>query len=319
MYDVVALGELLIDFVRDDKISSGFEFVGNPGGAPANVVTALAKMGRKTSFIGKVGNDQFGVFLDNTLNNYNVDTNGLVISTDVNTTLAFVHLNEHGDRSFTFYRNPGADATLSEDEIQFELIKKAKIFHFGSLSMTNEVIRQATMKAVEYARRHGSLISYDPNLRLALWEEPTLAKRVISSAIPYVDIMKISEEELEFLTGEADLEIGTQRIYDDNHLKLILVTLGEKGCYYRYGHQSGYVPAISVQTVDTTGAGDAFVAGFLHKVIDWRDELLSLSSSNLEEMIRFANVVAALSTTKKGGIPSMPSLDEINQRYPSLG
>lgn len=312
MYDVVALGELLIDFVSDGSDRNTNGFIGNPGGAPANVLVALAKMGRRGAFIGKVGRDQFGTFLEKTLRECAVETNGLVFSNTVNTTLAFVHLDSSGDRSFSFYRNPGADATLSENEIHFELIRNAKVFHFGSISMTHDMVRQATLRAVEYAKRFGVLISYDPNLRLPLWESSDQAKSVISSVISSVDILKLSEEELRFLTDESNLEIGTLHIYEDYKVGLILVTLGENGCFYRFNHQTGYVPGVPVQVVDTTGAGDAFIAGILHKMVDLEDGIFNMSLSIIEEFIRFANVVAALSTMKKGGIPSMPSLEDVN-------
>ena len=312
MYDVVALGELLIDFVSDGSDRNTNGFIGNPGGAPANVLVALAKMGRRGAFIGKVGRDQFGTFLEKTLHECAVETNGLVFSNTVNTTLAFVHLDSSGDRNFTFYRNPGADATLSENEIHFELIRNAKVFHFGSISMTHDIVRQATLRAVEYAKRFGVLISYDPNLRLPLWESSDQAKSVISSVISSVDILKLSEEELRFLTDESNLEIGTLHIYEDYKVELILVTLGENGCFYRFNHQTGYVPGVPMQVVDTTGAGDAFIAGILHKMVDLEDGFSNMSLSIIEEFIRFANVVAALSTMKKGGIPSMPSLEDVN-------
>ncbi|UOF90057.1 carbohydrate kinase [Fodinisporobacter ferrooxydans] len=314
MYDVIALGELLIDFAPEGSDLHKNLFLANPGGAPANVLVALSKMGRRTAFIGKVGLDKFGTSLKETLESYEIDTTGLVFSDNVKTTLAFVHLDESGDRSFSFYRNPGADMTLNENEVRYDLIRQARIFHFGSLSMTNEPARAATLKAVEFAKQFGGLISYDPNLRLPLWSSSDEAKTVIVSALSYADILKVSEEELFFLTRESDVEIGSRILQKSFGLNLILVTLGAQGCFYRLNGESAIVPGIKVNTVDTTGAGDAFVAAILHKISDdvTLNNVSQLSRTRIKEYVSFANVVAALSTTKKGGIPSMPSMAEIN-------
>jgi fructokinase len=312
MIDVVALGEVLIDFTPSGVSKAGNElFERNPGGAPANVLAAISKLGRRTAFIGKVGKDQFGTFLEHTLKTSHIDTSGLIISKEVNTTLAFVHLDDKGDRSFSFYRNPGADMTLSEDEINFELIKDACIFHFGSVSMTHEPSRTATMKAVRCAKENGVLVSYDPNLRIPLWNDLEEARSVIAEGLKYTDLLKISEEELIFLTGENILEIGAKIIRDKYGIDLIFITLGKKGCFYSFKGINGLAPTFDVKTVDTTGAGDAFLGGMLYKIAERGNGLSGLKTSELEEFVDFANATGSMATTKRGAIPAMPSISEI--------
>lgn len=312
-YDVVALGELLIDFTPAGISDNGnplFEM--NPGGAPANVLIAVAKLGGRCAFIGKVGDDHFGHFLKQTLENNNVDTRGLKCTEQANTTLAFVHLDEKGERSFTFLRNPGADTMLEEHEIEASIIDKGKIFHFGSLSMTHQPAEGATLKAVEYAKHSGKVISYDPNWRPSLWKDVDTARQKMMLGLKYADIVKLSEEELKLLTGEADIDRAAQMVFDMG-AKLVLVTLGDQGCYYMHSSGRGHVPAYQVKVVDTTGAGDAFLGGVLYNISRMDCPIEKMDCHQLERIVRFANATAALCITKRGGIPAMPSLHEVEQ------
>jgi fructokinase len=314
MLDVTALGEILIDFTpAANSDAQTVSFVRNPGGAPANVLASLAKLGKKTAFIGKVGKDQFGIFLKGVLEQSGIETKGLVFSEETNTTLAFVHLNEQGDRSFSFYRNPGADMMLTADEVDLELIASSKVFHFGSISLTHEPSASATLKALNHAKESGCLISYDPNLRIPLWKDLNHAKQQIELGLSYADVLKISEEELAFITGTQDLEQGSKNIYEHFHVKLIFVTLGPEGCYYRIGHETGMRKGYAVTAVDTTGAGDSFLAGVLYQILGCGKAISELLLNDIEPMVGFANAVGALTTTKKGAIPAMPSLEEIEE------
>lgn len=313
MYDVVALGELLIDFTPAGKSENGntlFEM--NPGGAPANVLTAVTKLGGKCAFIGMVGDDQFGHFLKHVLDKNMIETRGLKNTVKANTTLAFVHLDELGDRSFTFYRNPGADVMLSIEDIDRTLIDESKIFHFGSLSLTDEPSKAATLTALMYAKQTGKVISYDPNWRPTLWKDEISAKEVIFSPLKYVDIAKLSLEELYFLTGESDIQVASSKLYDMG-IKLVLVTLGKDGCYYKHSSGSGQIPAFHVDVVDTTGAGDAFLGGILYNISKIGCPIEKIDHGDIEEIIRFSNAVGGLCTTKKGAIPAMPSMDEVKK------
>lgn len=315
MYDVVALGEVLIDFTPLGKTSGGNpSFEQNAGGAPANVLAILSKLGKKTSFIGKVGDDQFGHFLKQTLEQVKIDTTGLVFSEEVRTTLAFVHLDDSGDRSFSFYRNLGADMTLTKDEVCTEVIANSSIFHFGSLSLTHPTVAVATFHAVEQAKQANKLISFDPNLRESLWSSLDAAKQMMLQGMQHADIVKVSEEELLFLTGKADLDLAAQELCSTYQLSLLFVTRGEKGCYYRCGSISGAVAAYQVKVVDTTGAGDAFFGGALYKLLDAAKsaaDIASLSQAELEAIVAFANAAGGLTATRKGAISIMPTLDEI--------
>lgn len=314
MYDVVALGEFLIDFTPAGISENGnVLFERNPGGAPANVLACLARFGKKTAFIGKVGNDQFGLFLKDVIKNLGVDERGLVFSDEVNTTLAFVHLNEQGDRSFSFYRNPGADMMLEKKDIRDDIINNTNIFHFGSVSMTCEPARSTTLHAVKKAKSGGSIISYDPNLRPPLWNNLQEARKIILEGFGYADIVKISEEELVFLTGQQSLEEGSQYLLQNFGTKLIFVTLGPQGCFYRMGEITGRKPTFDVKTVDTTGAGDAFMGGILYKVLEMNKALDTLTAEDIENMVRFANAVGSLATTSKGAIPAMPFLEQVKE------
>jgi len=314
MFDVTALGEILIDFTPAGLSPQGnICFERNPGGAPANVVVSISRLGGKAAFIGKVGEDMFGHFLSSVLEEHGVEVSGLKFGKDANTTLAFVQLDENGDRSFSFYRNPGADTMLAPDEVNYELIRNSKVFHFGSLSLTHEPVRGATHAALKVARENGCTISYDPNLRPPLWESLELAREQIKSVMEYADILKISEEELEFITGEKDLDKGTSIICNEYGTSLILVTRGAEGSYYRLGDVTGLKGTFnSIKAVDTTGAGDAFLGGFLYSLLSQGfDKPDKLDKDALEQMITFASATASHCVAKKGAIPAMPDMKAV--------
>jgi len=311
LYDVVALGELLIDFTPAGISQLGNAmFERNPGGAPANVLSAVSKLGGKGAFIGKVGNDQFGIFLKNVLEEHDIETKGLKFSKEVNTTLAFVHLDERGDRSFSFYRKPGADMMLSSDDLDLDMIDEAKIFHFGSLSMTNEPSKSATKTALEYARRKGKIITYDPNWRPALWDNDEAAKEGMIFGLQFADILKISEEELEFLSGTKDVHDGSKRLFDMG-IKIVIVTLGSKGCFYNCLAGSGYLNTYDTKVVDTTGAGDSFLGALIYQISKYVGEIETIKLDELKAMIDFSNAVGALCASKKGAINAMPAIEEV--------
>jgi len=313
MYDVVALGELLIDFTPvGSSPNENVLFERNPGGAPANVLSAVSKLGGTTAFIGKVGNDRFGHFLQQVLHANKIETKGLRFSETEHTTLVFVHLDERGDRSFSFYRNPGADTMLDEKDLDYGLIDQGNIFHFGSLSMTNEPSRNATLKAAEYAKSKKKIISYDPNWRPLLWENESAAREGMLLGLKYTDIVKLSEIELELLAGENDLHSGSQKLLDLG-MKLIIVTLGPKGCFYRHHSGTGYLNTYNTKVIDTTGAGDAFLGGLLYRISMRRCGLDNLEHEAIEEMLDFANAVGALCASGRGAIPAMPSMEEVQR------
>ncbi|MCS7463975.1 PfkB family carbohydrate kinase [Paenibacillus doosanensis] len=314
MYDVTAIGELLIDFTPcglSDKGNVCFET--NPGGAPANVAAALARFNKKTAFIGKVGDDAFGRFLAQVLQNLQIDTAGLVVAEEAPTTLAFVHLDERGERSFSFYRRMTADMLLSERELNKNILAHSRIVHFGSVSMTHEPAAGATLAAVRLAKDCGAAVSFDPNLRPALWERPEQAKRMITEGLRLADIVKLSEEELLFLTGTADAAEGSAILQESFGTPLLFVTLGSAGCFYRKGDLTGSVGGCKVTAVDTTGAGDAFVGAALSRIADCGKPVQDLEREELEAVVRFANTAGALAATRKGAIDSMPYLEEIEQ------
>jgi fructokinase len=314
MFDLVALGELLIDFTPSGFSATGCRlFEQNPGGAPANVLAAVAKLGKKGAFIGMVGSDQFGVFLKEVLQSNNIDTRGLKVSPTVNTTLAFVHLDRDGDRSFSFYRNPGADQMLTVADLDYDLLQQARIFHFGSLSMTAEPSRSATLAAVKFAKQNNAIISYDPNYRPQLWPDEEQARKQMKTGLEYADIVKVSEAELELLTGTGDLLQGSALLHEMG-IGVVLVTLGPAGCFYRYHGGSGRVAGFNVQAIDTTGAGDAFLAGILSRFSDLSlGAIKALAPGEFQKTVRFANALGALTTTKKGAIPALPQPEEIER------
>ncbi len=309
MFDVIAMGELLIDFTPAGYSEKGeMLFERNPGGAPANVLSAVAKLGGKCAFIGKVGKDIFGDYLSKVLLDNDIDNSGLKFNESINTTLAFVQLGENGERDFSFYRKPGADTTINSNEINLELINNTKIFHFGSLSMTNEPAKSATLKTIEYAKKMGKIISYDPNWRPLLWENESSAKQGMQLGLKYADILKVSEEELEFLTGEKKIEAGADILYKGG-IELIFVTLGDKGCYYKYTNGSGFVPAFKVKAIDTTGAGDSFMGSIIYSL---KDVLIAnINNGDMLNIVKKANAVGAICATKRGAINAMPSKQEL--------
>lgn len=312
MYDVAALGELLIDFTCLSTDADGYPtMAAHPGGAPANYLAALTKFGAKTAMIGKVGNDAFGRLLIKTLKGTGIDTRGMLVSDDVFTTLAFVTLDDSGDREFSFARKPGADTQLRFDEIDLSVIDASKVLHFGTLSMTNEPARDATYKAVEYAAGHGKLISFDPNLRKPLWDDLDEAKRQMLWGLRHADIVKISDEETEFLFGIAPEE-GAKHIIDSFGVRLVYVTCGAEGCFYRTKTASGFVKALSgIAVKDTTGAGDIFGGSAMYGLLRAGGVPEKLTAEELENIVSFACASAGLSTTKAGGISSVPELIEV--------
>ncbi len=313
-YDVVALGELLIDFTQNGISDQGNPlFEANPGGAPCNVLAMLKKLDRDCAFIGKVGDDMFGRSLRDTVDSIGINTDSLLLDKEVNTTLAFVQTFENGDRDFSFYRNPGADMMLTPEEIPAALIESAGIFHFGTLSMTHEKVREATKKAVKLAKESGALISFDPNLRPPLWSSLDAAKEQIEWGLSQCDILKIADNEIEFMSGSADFDEGAaylQRNYPN--IRLINITAGPDGSYSYYGGHRVYVPAFCLGgTIETTGAGDTFCACVLAYALE--KGLDGLTKADLNEMLRFANAAAYLVTTKKGAICSMPDRADVEK------
>lgn len=309
--DVVALGELLIDFTPAGYSSSGsILFERNPGGAPANVLTALARLGGRGAFIGKVGNDQFGHFLKEVLEKNGVDARGLRFSDEANTTLAFVHLDEQRDRSFSFWRKPGADTLLETRDLDLALIDEAKVFHFGSLSLTHEPARSAALTAAAYAKRTGKIVSYDPNWRPPLWASGAAAKKGMLLGVEFADVLKLSDVELELMTGESDLDRGSEKLSKMGP-SLVVVTLGPRGCYFRCPSGTGHLPTYDTPVVDTTGAGDAFMGGLLFHLARSNRTLKELDLPTLEGILDFSNAVGALCASRKGAIPAMPYADEV--------
>jgi fructokinase len=310
-FDVVALGELLIDFTPVGQSPSGRPlFEQNPGGAPANVLAALAKLGGHGAFIGKVGADQFGAFLKNTLESHGVNTQGLRFTSNASTTLAFVHLDAEGNRSFSFCRKPGADILLEAADVDLSLINDCRIFHFGSLSLTDEPARSATMHAVQHAKNLGKIISYDPNWRPPLWPDDATAKAGMAAGLAFADILKVSDSELEILTGEKDVRRAVDCLFNRG-IKIVLATLGADGCYFKCRAGAGHIPAFPVKVVDTTGAGDAFMGGFLRLVSDAQPLIEDFEVKALADMVRHSNAVGSLCTTRKGAISAMPSPQEV--------
>ena len=312
MYDVAALGELLIDFTCLSTDADGYPtMAAHPGGAPANYLAALTKFGAKTAMIGKVGSDAFGRLLIKTLKGAGIDTRGMLVSDDVFTTLAFVTLDDSGDREFSFARKPGADTQLRFDEIDLSVIDASKVLHFGTMSMTNEPARDATYKAVEYAAGHGKLISFDPNLRKPLWDDLDEAKRQMLWGLRHADIVKISDEETEFLFGIAPEE-AAKHIINSFGVRLVYVTCGAEGCFYRTKTASGFVKALSgIAVKDTTGAGDIFGGSAMYGLLRAGGVPEKLTAEELENIVSFACASAGLSTTKAGGISSVPELGEV--------
>ena len=315
MYDVVAMGELLIDFTCVSKDGEGYPtMAAHPGGAPANFLAALAKFGTSAALLGKVGNDAFGKLLIGTLDQAGIGTSGIIMADDVFTTLAFVTLDETGNREFSFSRKPGADTCLSYVELNMELIDGAKVFHFGTLSLTDEPARTTTYKAVEYAKSAGKLITYDPNLRKPLWKDLEEAKKQLIWGMTKADVVKISDEEVEFLWG-LGVEEGADYILKNFGVKLVFVTCGADGRYFKNAVASGKVPSLSnIKVVDTTGAGDIFGGSAVYKLLQTGKAPETLHEEELREVVTFACTSAGLSTTKPGGISSVHEYQQILDR-----
>lgn len=310
--DVIALGEILIDFAAVKTDGDGYPtMAAHAGGAPANFLAALAGFGDTTSMIGKVGSDAFGKMLIGTLENCGIGTENIISDDKYFTTLAFVTFDEHGDREFSFARKPGADTCITAEEIDYEAIENTRVFHFGTLSLTDEPARSATMKAVLHAKSCGKLISFDPNLRKPLWSDPESAKEAMLWGLSQSDIVKISDDEVEFLFGTDPYE-GMQYLFREFPVKLVYVTCGAEGCYYKNRNAEGYVKALdSITVLDTTGAGDIFGGSAMHMMLKSGKSPEDLDNDDLQKIVRFASASAGLSTTRPGAIPSIPSENEV--------
>ena len=312
-YDVTALGELLIDFTENGTSAQGNPIMeANPGGAPCNVLAMLERLGKKTAFIGKVGKDMFGNQLKAAVEEVGIDTRALIMDEEVHTTLAFVHTYPDGDRDFSFYRNPGADMMLTMDEVPDDLIRDSRIFHFGTLSSTHEGVREATRHAIEVAKEAGCIITFDPNLRPPLWKSLEDARVEIEYGLTKCDVLKISDNEVEFLFDTTDYDKGAALIEEKYHIPLVLITMGKDGsrAYYN-GRRVECAPFLQEHTIETTGAGDTFCASILNYVLDHGLEYLT--DENLMEMLTFANAGASLITTRKGALRVMPTREEVEE------
>lgn len=312
-FDVVALGELLIDFTENGISTQGNPILeANPGGAPCNVLAMLNKLGKKTAFIGKVGNDTFGRQLAEEVQQSGTDTTNLILDDTVHTTLAFVHTFPDGEREFSFYRNPGADMMLKKEEVMADIIKEAKIFHFGTLSSTHEGVRAATRYAIDIAKESGDLISFDPNLREPLWDSLEDARKEIEYGLSKCDILKISDNELEFMTGTKDYSKGVEILREQYDIKIIFVTLGKDGSLACYKDLTSEQPTFSeIKAIEKTGAGDTFEGCALNYLLE--HDFDSLKEENLSELLLFANAGASLITTRKGALKVMPDKTEIGK------
>jgi fructokinase len=313
MADVICLGELLIDFVPTVTPTTLIEapaFKKAPGGAPANVAVGLARLGATSAFMGKVGDDPFGHFLAATLAAARVDVGTLRFTTEARTALAFVSLRADGDREFMFYRHPSADMLLTPEEINAEALRTARALHYGSISLISEPSRSATLHAIEVAKQAGCLISCDPNLRLPLWPDTASAREGMLQAITEAQVVKISDSELNFLTGSDDPAAARAQLWSEDTL-LMLITDGPEGCRYLTATSEGRVAGFDVDAIDTTGAGDGFVAGILQGLV--RDRTIACDETRLRALCRFANAVAALATTERGAIPAMPTPDQVHR------
>jgi fructokinase len=313
-FDVTALGELLIDFTQNGTSSQGNPlFEANPGGAPCNVLAMLARLGHRTAFIGKVGNDSFGKQLKETINEVGINADNLLMDDEVHTTLALVHTFADGDRDFSFYRNPGADMMLNENEIPEELLKDTKIFHFGTLSMTHEQVRKATKKALKLAKDNKALISFDPNLREPLWKSLDEAKEQVLYGLSQCDVLKISDNEIQWLTDKEDYTDGVNWIKERyGGIKLILVSMGKEGSRAYYNDKIVQVaPFLRNDTIETTGAGDTFCGCVLHYLLE--HDINNLDEEELIDMLSFANCAASIITTRKGALRVMPTREEIEK------
>ena len=318
MYDVIALGELLIDFASKSVDAAGYPtMAANPGGAPGNFLAALNAYGKKTAFLGKVGDDAFGHLLLGTLNQAGIETKGIIVDPTVFTTLAFVTFDESGDRSFSFARKPGADTQLAWEEVDKSMIDAAKVFHFGTLSLTGEPARTTTQKAVAYAKAQGKLITCDPNLRKPLWATMEEAKEQILWSLQQADVVKISDDEVDFLWG-CTPEEGAEKLLNEYGVSLAMVTLGPKGCLLKTANAVCSAPGPKVSPIDTTGAGDIFGGSAVSRLLDLGKDIADLTAEDLAYIGRFATTAASLSTEFVGGIPSIQDKQIVLERMKSL-
>ena len=312
LYDVTALGEMLIDFTMNGQSEQGNNmFEACPGGAPCNVLAMLNKLGRKTAFIGKVGEDQFGRLLKDTIEELGIETKGLILDQDIHTTRAFVHTFPDGDREFSFYRKPGADMMLSEEEVDYDMIRQSRIFHFGTLSMTDEPVRTATKKALDVAKEAGCLITFDPNLRPPLWDSLEEAKKQMEYGFRYCDVLKISDNEIQFISGMEDYDDGIHYLQEKYQIPLIFLTMGKEGSRAYYKDMRVERDGFQVKAIETTGAGDTFCGCAIHGVLT--HGLEGMTEEVLGDILTYANAGAALITMKKGAIRSMPDPEKVTE------
>lgn len=312
VYDVTAMGEMLIDFTMNGTSGQGNHmFEACPGGAPCNVLAMLNKLGRRTAFIGKVGNDQFGRLLKSTIEEIGIETKGLVFDKEINTTLAFVHTFPDGDREFSFYRKPGADMMLSETEVDYDMIRKSRVFHFGTLSMTDEPVKAATKKALKTAKEAGCMITFDPNLREPLWKSLEDAKVAMEYGFQYCDMLKISDNEIQFITGKEDYDEGIRYLQEKYKIPVIFLTMGKEGSRAYYKDMRVEREGFSVKAIETTGAGDTFCGCAINGLLKYG--INNLTEETLGDILTYANAGAALITLKKGAIRSMPQPSQIEE------
>ena len=310
MIDITTIGEILIDLTQSGRTEQGIpRFDANPGGAPANLAVAAARLGARTAFIGRVGNDSFGDYLKRCLAENGVDVRGMSVDEKARTTLAVVALDERGERTFSFYRDPSADVNLSMEHVPMELLGGTKVLHFGSVSLTAEPARTATLEAAKTAKASGAYVSYDPNYRASLWPDEETAVRNMTEPLSMVDILKVSDEELPLLTGCTDPEKGSARLTDQG-VRLVLVTLGAHGAFYRFDGHTGHVPGVPCQVGDTNGSGDTFFGAALSQLVKL-SSLDQLTVPELERILAFANKAASITTSRHGAIPAMPTLQEV--------
>lgn len=310
MIDITTIGEILIDLTQSGRTEQGIpKFDANPGGAPANLAVAAARLGARTAFIGRVGNDSFGDYLKRCLAENGVDVRGMSVDEKARTTLAVVALDERGERTFSFYRDPSADVNLSMEHVPMELLGGTKVLHFGSVSLTAEPARTATLEAAKTAKASGAIVSYDPNYRASLWPDEETAVRNMTEPLSMVDILKVSDEELPLLTSCTDPEKGSARLAEKG-VRLVLVTLGAHGAFYRFDGHTGHVPGVPCQVGDTNGSGDTFFGAALSQLVKL-DSLDQLTVPELRRILAFANKAASITTSRHGAIPAMPTLEEV--------
>ena len=310
MIDITTIGEILIDLTQSGRTEQGIpRFDANPGGAPANLAVAASRLGARTAFIGRVGRDSFGDYLRRCLAENGVDVSGLSVDEKERTTLAVVALDEKGERTFSFYRDPSADVNLSMAHVPLERLGSTKVLHFGSVSLTAEPARTATLEAARTAKASGAWVSYDPNYRASLWSDEKTAIRNMLGPLPLVDILKVSDEELPLLTGIADPAEGSARLVEQG-VRLVLVTLGAHGAFYRFDGHTGHVPGVPCQVGDTNGSGDTFFGAALSQLVKL-DSLDQLTVPELRRILAFANKAASITTSRHGAIPAMPTLEEV--------